>query len=113
MRSELRRREWSAADLARRLGTPAATVSRWLSAQRRPSPASCDRIADVFGADVDLVLTLAGHRAGIEPVKPDDPGTRIMALLRRVNLTPDRAAGLEATLAAWIDFDRRARSNGG
>ena len=34
-------------------------------------------------------------------------------MLQRVQLTPDRLAGLEGTLRAWIEIDRAARSREG
>jgi transcriptional regulator with XRE-family HTH domain len=103
---QLERREWSAADLARRTGIGSGRISEWMTGKRRPSPASCLRLADVFVVDPDDVLALAGHREASSPLPADEPRTRIANLVRRVNLTPDRAAGLEATLLAWIEFDR-------
>ena len=107
LHAQLARRDWSMADLARRLDTPNATVARWVSGARRPSPASCDRIADALGVDVDRVLVLAGHRPDIEAIPVDDARSTINALLRQVRLTEDRAALLAATIRSWIDLDRR------
>src|SRR5918998_2646226 len=109
VRGQLRRRGWNAAELARRLPAPSGTVSRWLSGERQPSPRSCDLLADVLGVDLDLVLTLAGHRPGPEATAPDDQRAAIIALLERINLTPDRAAGLQGTLTSWLELDREER----
>jgi transcriptional regulator with XRE-family HTH domain len=117
VRQQLRRRGWNDAELARQLDMPSGTVSRWLRGERQPSTRSCDLIADVFGVDVDLVLTLAGHRPQPGVVQPDDPRMDLIAMLNRVQLTPDRLAGLEGTLRAWLEIDRAARTrdaeNGG
>ena len=86
---------WNAAELARRLQVPSGTISRWMTGERQPSSRSCDLLADVLGVDLDLVLTLAGHRPGPEMDAPDDQRAAIVALLERINLTPDRAAGLQ------------------
>lgn len=110
VRQQLRRRQWNDAEFARQLDMPSGTVSRWMRGERQPSTRSCDLIADVFGVDVDLVLTLAGHRPQPTVTPPDDPRTELIALLNRVQLTPDRLAGLEGTLRAWIDIDRSTRS---
>jgi transcriptional regulator with XRE-family HTH domain len=110
VRQQLRRRQWNDAELARRLDMPSGTISRWLRGERQPSTRSCDLIADVFGVDVDLVLTLAGHRPQPGVAQPDDPRTELIAMLNRVQLTPDRLAGLEGTLRAWIEIDRAART---
>src|SRR5918998_1604879 len=110
VRQQLRRRQWNDAELARQLGMPSGTISRWLRGERQPSTRSCDLIADVFGVDVDLVLTLAGHRPQPSVAQPDDTRAELIALLKRVQLTPDRLAGLEGTLRAWIEIDRSARS---
>lgn len=63
-------------------------------------------LADVLGVDVDLVLSLVGHRPAPIPLRTSDPQAEINALLGRVKLTPDRAAGLKATLGAWLEMDR-------
>jgi hypothetical protein len=56
-----------------------------------------------------LVLTLARHRPAIETSGPDDQRAAIVALLERINLTPDRAAGLHGTLTSWLELDREER----
>jgi transcriptional regulator with XRE-family HTH domain len=103
------RRGWNAAELARRLQVPSGTISRWMTGERQPSSRSCDLLADVLGVDLDLVLTLAGHRPGPESAAPDDQRAAIIALLERINLTPDRAAGLQGTLTSWLELDREER----
>jgi len=110
VRQQLRRRQWNDAELARQLDMPSGTVSRWMRGERQPSTRSCDLIADVFGVDVDLVLTLAGHRPQPGVAQPDDPRTELIAMLNRVQLTPDRLAGLEGTLRAWLEIDRATRT---
>jgi transcriptional regulator with XRE-family HTH domain len=109
LRGQLRRRGWTAAELARRLQVPSGTISRWLTGQRQPSSRSCDRLADVLGVDLDLVLSLAGHRPATGPSEPDDPRAALIALLERIELTPDRAAGLHGTLTSWLELDREQR----
>jgi transcriptional regulator with XRE-family HTH domain len=109
LRAQLRRRGWNAAELARRLQVPSGTISRWLTGERQPSSRSCDRLADVLGVDLDLVLTLAGHRPGVETITPDDQRAALIALLERIDLTPDRAAGLHGTLSSWFELDREER----
>src|ERR687898_1191527 len=109
LRGQLRRRGWNAAELARRLHVPSGTISRWMTGERQPSSHSCDLLADVLGVDLDLVLTLAGHRPGPETIAPDDQRAAIIALLERINLTPDRAAGLQGTLTSWLELDREER----
>ena len=109
LRGQLRRRGWNAAELARRLHVPSGTISRWMTGERQPSSRSCDLLADVLGVDLDLVLTLAGHRPGPEDLAPDDQRATIIALLERINLTPDRAAGLLGTLTSWLELDHEER----
>ena len=105
---QLRRRGWNAAELARRLQVPSGTISRWMTGERQPSSRSCDLLADVLGVDLDLVLTLAGHRPDRDR-RPDDQRAAIIALLERITLTPDRAAGLQGTLTSWLELDREER----
>ena len=63
----------------------------------------------MLGVDLDFVLTLAGHRPGPETSAPDDQRAAIIALLERINLTPDRAPGLQGTLTSWLELDRDER----
>ena len=71
LRKHLDRREWIAADLARKIPTSEGTVSHWLRGDRIPRPASCDRIADALGLSIEEVLRVAGH---LPPdVSPDQP----------------------------------------
>ena len=109
LRGQLRRRGWNAAELARRLHVPSGTISRWMTGERQPSSRSCDLLADVLGVDLDLVLTLAGHRPGPEAPRRTTSAPTIIALLERINLTPDRAAGLLGTLTSWLELDREER----
>ena len=106
IRRQLARRQWSAAQLSRQTGVSPGPISEWISGKRRPNPESCLRLADAFNVDPDFVLALAGHRIPEEPLPPDDTRTRIIALVKRVNMSADRAGALEAVLTAWIEFDR-------
>lgn len=113
LRRQLTRREMSAADLSRALGMGSGAVSEWLGRKRLPSPASCLRLADVFDADPDAVLALAGHLPTARPADPDDPVARVSALLRRVDLGRyGRAQQLEDQLRGWIRYDREHGANG-
>jgi transcriptional regulator with XRE-family HTH domain len=112
VRQRLRQREWTQADLARKLGVPNSTVARWLNGKRRPTSESCDLIADVLGADLDQVLALTGHRPNFDAIPVDDPRATIIALVRRVNLDDqERFEHMLETLQRWIRQDRE-RSGG-
>jgi transcriptional regulator with XRE-family HTH domain len=108
IRRQMRRREWSAADLARHMGMSPGRISEWLAGKRQPSSASCHRLADAFDADPDYVLALAGHRPATAQAQPNTELSELFALLKRARLTPDRLAGLTAQVRAWIEFDRAA-----
>jgi transcriptional regulator with XRE-family HTH domain len=111
LRRQLDRNEWSAADLARHSGIQPGRISEWLTRKRMPSSASCIRLADVFGADPDYVLALAGHRPASPQARTQDPWREVKALMDRVNPTVDRIAGLEATLRKWLELDRSTPSD--
>ncbi len=109
---QLDRREWSGADLARRLGVANGNVSRWLRDERKPSSATVDRIADVLGIDVDIALTYAGHRpSGALQIDPDGPTARLRPLIEKVNWSayPGRLETLENELQFMIETDRKNR----
>lgn len=70
LRQQLERRDWQQADLLRSGTFTSADVSRWINGRRRPSPASCQRLADVFRLDVDVVLRAAGHKPPLPAAPP-------------------------------------------
>ena len=79
LRHQLNRRGWSQAEFARQLGVKPGVVSHWFKG-RRPSPASCDKIADVLGMQPSDVLRAAGHLFEL-PVEEWDARQREMAAL--------------------------------
>jgi transcriptional regulator with XRE-family HTH domain len=96
MREEMRRREWRQADFARATAVDVSMVSRWLQGSR-PDPASLERVAASLGADLDALLTLAGHR----PRSPRDDDPRVATLVakvRQVEWTPERFLIVDALL---------------
>lgn len=105
-RHQLTRREWSQRDFARRSDLAPSTVSEWYRGTRLPDPESCLKIADALNIDPDLVLVMAGHRPNIENLKPDDPRTDLIALVRRVRWTPEREAIARAVLESMITAER-------
>ncbi len=105
--SQLRRREWTQADAARRLNVSTGVISYWFNGNRVPSPQSCDLISDAFGVPVDLVLELAGHRPSSLPVDPESPVSLLQNLVERVEWSPERQAVVEGILRGFIDRDRK------
>jgi transcriptional regulator with XRE-family HTH domain len=104
---QLASREWRQADLARGLGISTGMVSNWLTGQRRVSPYYCERIAALFGADVDYLLALAGHRPMVLSTDPDDPVEQLVTKLRRLRLTEARFDTLSDVLDGMLTRDRR------
>lgn len=107
---QLTQRGWSQSDFARRAGIAPGQVSNWTTGVRRPGLDSAQLIADTLGVPVEVVLM----RLGLDPhaLKPvDERAESLINELRRLDLTPDRLAALEATIRAWADMDRRARNN--
>lgn len=108
---QLRRREWSGADLSRRMGSGNSTVTMWLNGYRMPSPASAERLADVLGIDLDVVLAQAGHRPLEPDIDPESPEAVLLPLIRRINWTTDprRLESVERDLRWFIDLDQREK----
>ena len=104
---QLAARDWRQADLARGLGISTGMVSNWLTGQRRVSPYYCERIAALFGADVDYLLALAGHRPMVLSTDSDDPTEQLITKLRRIRLTEDRFDTLSDVLEGMLTRDRR------
>ncbi len=111
LQRQLARREWSAADLSRQLGVGNSTVAMWLRRERVPNPQSVDRIADVLGADVDYLLTLAGHRPAAVEIDPDSATARLMPLIEQIDWEsrPGRLEEMEAELRFMIEMDRKRK----
>ncbi len=96
LREEMRRREWRQADFARTAGLDVSMVSRWLHG-RRPDPASLERIAAALGVDLDVLLTVAGHRR--HSPRDDDPRVAsLIAKVRQVQWTAERFLIVDALL---------------
>jgi transcriptional regulator with XRE-family HTH domain len=115
LKRQLNRREWNQSDLARRLETRPGVVSHWVRGDRIPDPESCRAIADALHLDEDLVLALAGHRTATEPLKPDDPATEFVGMVKRVRWDDEeRVEAMRETLQRWLRFDkaRRERERG-
>jgi transcriptional regulator with XRE-family HTH domain len=113
LREQMRRRQWKQADLAREMGVSTGRVSEWVNGKQVPRTDSIDKIADVFGADVDLLLTLAGHRPATDPIDPNDPIERICGMVRRLKPDAGQVETLEVLLATWLRQKRDARKGQG
>lgn len=80
---QLRRREWTQADLARHTGISSGRISEWVRGTRLPNSESAIRLADALHEDADYVLALSGHRPNA--FAEDDPETAAMvALVRKI-----------------------------
>lgn len=108
---QLDRRDWKQADLVQRTRLSRSSVSDWITGKKIPDPKSCDLIADALGVDRDLVLALAGHRPPDTELDPDDPASAIIALVKQINWTEERAETITASLERMRKFDRRRSSD--
>ena len=106
LRDEMMRRELTQSELARKAGISQTLISQWVNGRRTPSILSAKALAD--GLDLPIEVVLA--RLGLDPRNQIPPGLeRVWGLITTTEMTPDRIAGLEATLQAWADMDRRRR----
>lgn len=103
----------SKADFGRRLGVDRTTVHRWENGRSRPdNPAIVQRLAAMFGVDLEQALSLAGLRpADEEPVEtppPLDPDLK--ALVRKLaspHVSPEEKTYIRATLRYLADLPTR------
>jgi transcriptional regulator with XRE-family HTH domain len=107
LQAQMRRRDWSQADLAQQVKASTGAVSMWARGLRKPDPDSCERIADALGLDVDLVLTMAGHRPPSYETDPNDPKELTIQRLRRLKWDRARNVTLAGIIDAWEKEDRR------
>lgn len=61
LREELRRRDWTPSRLAREIGVPRTTVTRWLNGERRIQDGHARRVGRALGVDERLSLYHAGY----------------------------------------------------
>jgi len=98
-------------EFAHKVGTSTGTVSMWVMGKRIPDPASCDRIADALGIDLDIVLYQAGHRPQATPPStpdPSDPRTEILRLVKRVDWSDSRTFNLVSGMLRQIVADQKS-----
>lgn len=102
-------RGWGVTRLAKELGMSHGLVSQWLKGERNPSPASLDIVADKLVADLDMLLTLAGHRPPDIELDPDSATARLMPLIEQIDWDsrPGRLEEVEAEFRFMIEVDRR------
>lgn len=105
---QLKRHEWTQADLARKSGLTQGRISDWLNDKRRPNPASCDKLADALGESVDVVLAMAGHRPHAYDQDTPDQAAMI-SLIRKIRWTTDREEQIRSLLATMVAQDQRRR----
>lgn len=86
----LRVRNWTRADLGRRIGSHGSLVSKWAHGYQRPDSLSCRQIAEAFGVPVREVMILAGH-ADPDGVLAPDPAKA--QLHHRVDELPEWLVG--------------------
>ncbi len=84
LNEELKVRDWSQSELARRCGVTAPAINRILSGQRTPSTDICISIARALGVSPENVLRRAGilPRAFEELVEKDPDLREIVNLMR-------------------------------
>jgi transcriptional regulator with XRE-family HTH domain len=106
LRRELDSRDWNQADLARRVGLNTGTVAHWVTGNRTPSSQMVRRIADALNADVDYLLTLAGHRPPDPYFDPDSPEARLLPYIRQIEWTERDLGAIIAQLEFLIKVQR-------
>ncbi len=102
---QMKRRRLSQADVARELGIPSSTVSRWRT--QAPSPAMLRKLAPVLRLPVVRLLVEAGHiepgevgLAEMAPAPADEADDAEAAIENSTDLTRQQKDVLLATLRA-------------
>ena len=114
IKTELEKRDWKPADLARNARIKDATLSRILSGSRNAGPSACNGIAQAFGLSPEVVF----RRAGLLPLLPPEveEEQEVIAALRKMS-PGDRQAAVKmfralagATTRPPDDVERRVQS---
>lgn len=95
--------EWSYRALGRKIGVHGSSVGHWVNGRSIPEPEHCRSLAEVFGAEPDYVLWLAGHRELPEgPVDLSDPLVSAAAANQHM-LTREQKAALIELMRSMAD----------
>lgn len=105
---ELKKKDWSQSDLARRAGVSQVTVSRVLSETRQPGPEFCQGVAQALRIPPEQVF----RRAGLLPLKSQQQEGIEELLFYYEQLTPgDQARALtllRALAEERVEYDAEA-----
>ena len=82
LEEELRRRDWTRADLARRAGLSRAAISDVLNLKYSPGPEFCRAVARALGYPQEAVFRRAGLLTD-PPPSDDDPNIKLAVHLLR------------------------------
>ena len=74
LRAAIVDRGWTQNELARRLGTDSAVVSRWMTGQRKPGLGLAMRIETLLGVSSGLWLETADESGSLPVVDADKTG---------------------------------------
>ena len=83
---ELKQRDWSHSELARRAGLSQVSVSGVIAGQRNPGCEFCVKVADALGVSAVLVM----RKAGILPPGPDEDPALAELLAAAKGLTAEQ-----------------------
>jgi transcriptional regulator with XRE-family HTH domain len=109
----LARKDWSISDLSRAIGSQPSLVSRWMMGAR-PNTESIQMIAEALGLDFMRLMELAGHVPPSEDDEDADPQrTHLIAKLRTVPLTDERARMLDGLMETMLKTPLTNPSRGG
>ena len=103
--AELSQRGMSQAELARRIEASNGTVSSWVNSTRRPTPASCRKIAGVLRVPMDVALAMAGHR----PLGPESWPVDMLEVAEMMMGLPERERMEVVAFVRWRAERQEAR----
>jgi transcriptional regulator with XRE-family HTH domain len=81
--TELDKRGWTAAELARRAGVTHATLSHIISGKNKPGPKLCNGIARAFGIPSAEVFRIAGLQPSVPETKESEE--ELLFFFRQLN----------------------------
>ncbi len=110
--AQLRRRKMTQADVAREIGVPSSTVSRWQ--HQAPSPENLRRLAPVLRVPVVTLFVRAGHMGpGDVKLPPEPPAPELEQDPVEAAIEADPALPSRAQKDAALAVVRSLRNPGG
>lgn len=108
---ERMRRRMTQNEVEAAIGASGGVISKWARGITAPSPRLLYRLAELWGSDIDRLLTMTGYRPQEDGEDLTDPRANLMQLLKLIELTPERTSLLTTVMENMWAIDKHSMHN--